>query len=183
MTQPKINALLHPVRMRILQTLAGGRQLTAAQISERLPDIAPATLYRHLKTLTGLSALRIVAEQQVRGTVERVYALPADGRPVSTSELSAMSPQEHFDGFLAFLMHLLDDFGRYVSQDSFDVFSDGVSYSQAVLYMDDDELAELASGIGSLLNEALRLEPRPGRRKRTLSLVVVPQVEMEKQPR
>ena len=42
--------LLHPVRMRILLSLAG-HELTSREISSRLPDVAHATLYRHIGKL------------------------------------------------------------------------------------------------------------------------------------
>lgn len=37
----------HPVRLRVIIAL-GGRTLTTKQLAEALPDVAQATLYRHV---------------------------------------------------------------------------------------------------------------------------------------
>ena len=38
--------LLHPIRLRIIQTFLGDRQLTTAQLHTEIPTVAPATPYR-----------------------------------------------------------------------------------------------------------------------------------------
>ena len=42
--------LLHPVRLRIVLAVAND-EITTADLAERLPDVATATLYRHIATL------------------------------------------------------------------------------------------------------------------------------------
>ena len=46
-----LDLLLHPVRLRILQALLDGHPSTTTQLRQRLPDIAPATMYRHVAVL------------------------------------------------------------------------------------------------------------------------------------
>ena len=71
----KINTILHPVRMRIMQSLLGGKELTAQEISNRVSDVPQASLYRHLNSLLEAEVLEVVEENKVRGTMEKVYAL------------------------------------------------------------------------------------------------------------
>ena len=71
----KINTILHPVRMRIMQSLLGGKELTAQEISKRVSDVPQASLYRHLNRLLEAEVLEVVEENKVRGTMEKVYAL------------------------------------------------------------------------------------------------------------
>ena len=68
-----VDVLMHPVRMRIMVALAG-QQLTAQQLMTLLPDIAQATLYRHLSVLTEQQVLEVVEERPVRGTVDEAHA-------------------------------------------------------------------------------------------------------------
>lgn len=44
--------LLHPVRIRIVQALLDGSELTTGELTARLGDIPVATLYRHVAKLS-----------------------------------------------------------------------------------------------------------------------------------
>ena len=78
---PSADLLLHPLRLRIVQTFLGDRQLTTGQLLAEIDGIPPATLYRQVATLAKAGVLTVVGERQVRGTVERTYALSVAGRP------------------------------------------------------------------------------------------------------
>ncbi|UHA58283.1 helix-turn-helix domain-containing protein [Metabacillus litoralis] len=71
----KAKLILHPVRMKIVQTLIGSKEYTVQQIAARLTDVPQATLYRHLNKLLEAEVLKVVKENQIRGTVEKIYAL------------------------------------------------------------------------------------------------------------
>ncbi len=53
-------------------------QTTAKHLSETFSDIPPATLYRYLKKMTADGVLKIVNQTQVRGAMEKTYALAID---------------------------------------------------------------------------------------------------------
>src|SRR5215831_1697445 len=59
--------LLHPVRLRILQTFLGDRTLTTSDLQAELPDVPPASLYRHVGKLVDAGVLAVVSERRVRG--------------------------------------------------------------------------------------------------------------------
>ena len=46
------STLLHPVRLRIIQTLLADGDLTPHQLHAHLVDVPIATLYRHINHLT-----------------------------------------------------------------------------------------------------------------------------------
>ena len=75
MNQSKMKLILHPVRMKIIQSLLNGKNLTVQQLSQRAKDVPQATLYRHLNKLLEADFIQVVQENQIRGTVEKVYAL------------------------------------------------------------------------------------------------------------
>src|SRR5215472_6962500 len=116
MATSRADLILHPVRMRLIITLAR-RQLTARQLSELLPDIPQATLYHHLGTLTRAGLLRVVSERRVRGTVEKRYAIADDNAALSPTDLANASREDHLRYFTMFVATLLGDFARYLQQD------------------------------------------------------------------
>jgi len=175
MSNKKIDTILHPIRMKILQTLIGGRQLTVQQIGERLTDVPQATLYRHLNKLLESEILTVVAEKKVRGTIEKVLAINENANLLTEKELSEFSKEDHLNYFFTFLTNLLGDFENYLSQDNYDLKADGVSYRQANLYLNDEEFIELLQTIGHAISKATKNEPTKDRKLRTMATIILPQ--------
>src|SRR3954454_10410189 len=134
--------LLHPVRLRIVQAFLGDRGLTTAELREELPDIPPASLYRHISLLTDAGVLAVASERRVRGATERTYILRLAAANIGIRELREMSVEDHRQAFTAFVAGLLSDFDRYLERGKPDFLRDGVSYSLAGFWLDDDELRE-----------------------------------------
>lgn len=173
MARNAADVLLHPVRLRIVQAVAG-RSLTAAAIAERLGDVPPATLYRHINALATAGVLAIAEERPVRGATERVYVLAAGGGNLAPADLATATREDHLRYFTVFVAGLLADFGRYLDTGEADFLADGVGYRQVPLELSDQELAELAGRIGAALAPVLHNEPGPDRRRRMLTTVLMP---------
>ncbi len=139
--------LLHPVRLRVAQSLLGHRSLTTTELRHELPDVAPATLYRQVATLVEGRVLEVVDERRVRGTFERTYRLRGDGASIDAAQAAAMTPEEHRQGFLAFVAALLADYDRYLDTGDVDLGRDLVGYRQAALNLSDAELVDLLSDL------------------------------------
>jgi Helix-turn-helix domain len=163
--------LLHPVRLRIIQAFLGDRALSTADLRRELPDVPPASLYRHVARLVDGGVLNIVSQRQVRGALERTYVLRVSA---ATINLDAMSREEHRQAFVAFVAGLITAFDRYLRREEIDVLRDGVSYRLAGLWLDDAELAELARDLVRVLQPRVANPPRPGRRRRILGTVLIP---------
>lgn len=166
--------LLHPVRLRIVQCLLGGRTLTTAGLREEMPDVAPATLYRQVATLLEGDVLVVAEERKVRGAVERGYRLREPAPSVGAEEARAMSVEEHRRGFATFVAALLADFDRYLDRGDVDLARDLVGYRQAALYLTDAEMQELLADLRAVFAERLQHQPSPGRVRRLVSTIVVP---------
>lgn len=167
--------LLHPVRLRIAQSLLGDRALTTAELATELPDVAAATLYRQVAALVDGGVLEVVAERRVRGAVERTYRLRGGAPSIDADEAATMSVEEHRQGFLAFVAALLADYDRYLdSGEPPDLGRDLVGYRQAALYLTDDELVDLLTDLREVLAPRLAVPPGPGRRRRALTTIVMP---------
>ena len=166
--------VLHPVRLRIVQAFLGTPSLTTAQLRERLPDVATATLYRQVATLVEGGVLEVVDERQVRGATERTYSLRVENASVTAEDAAALSPETHRRMFMTFVAGLLGDFDRYLARGDVDLERDGVGYRQAAMNLTDDELLELLQDLAEVLGPRLALEEGPGRRRRILSTVLMP---------
>ncbi|MFD2762875.1 helix-turn-helix domain-containing protein [Micromonospora eburnea] len=164
---------LHPVRIRILRSVAGARR-TTRDLVNALPDVPQATLYRHVAALVAGGLLDVVEERKVRGTVERVYALPAHGAALGPTELADASAEDHARWFTAFVSSLLAEFSRYLSRDRIDLVADGVGYQQVVLHLSDEEFAEFAAELAGVIAPRLANRPGPDRVARLLATVLMP---------
>jgi DNA-binding transcriptional ArsR family regulator len=175
--ESKVDLVFHPVRIRILQALIRGEELTAGQLGERLPDVPPATLYRHLNKLTAAEMIIVVEERPVRGVVERVYAAPIEAAALAPEEMAEASRADHLRYFTIFLASLLGEFSRYLEREEVDFVADGVGYRQFPLYLDDAEFEQLIGELNALLLRALEKEPRADRTRRMLTRIILPSSE------
>lgn len=166
--------LLHPVRLRIVQAFLGDRALTTSDLRSELPDVPPASLYRHVARLVNAGVLAVVAERRVRGAVERTYVLRGAAARISLDELAMMTLDEHRQAFMAFVAALLGDFDRYLARSDIDVLRDGASYQMAGMWLDDAEFADLLQDLARVLQPRLANAPKAGRRRRILGSVLLP---------
>jgi len=166
--------LLHPIRLRIVEAFLGDRALTTSQLRSELPDVPPASLYRHVARLVDAGVLAVVAERRVRGALERTYVLRTSAATISLDDLAKMSADEHRQAFLAFLAGLIGDFDRYLDRGEIDLLRDGVSYRLVGLWLSDNELAELLRQILTVLQPRLANAPKRGRKRRILATVLLP---------
>ena len=166
--------LLHPIRLRIIQTFLGDRQLTTSQLRVELADVAPATLYRQVSVLAQASVLTVVDERRVRGTVERTYALSFADAQLSADEMSKMTPDDHRRAFMAFLAGVLADVDRYIDAGDVDLERDGAGYRTVGLWLTTDELEEMVTVIAAAVQSRAGYGPGGGRTRRMLSTVLIP---------
>jgi predicted transcriptional regulator len=166
--------LLHPVRLRIVQALLGDRALTTGELAAELADVPAATLYRQVARLADAGVLQVVAERPVRGGVQRTYVLRASAALITADQVSAMSPDELRQAFMAFVAGLLGDVDRYLARGDVDPIRDGASFRLAGLWLDDAEYAAVLQDLVRVLQPAAANAPRPGRKRRILATVLLP---------
>lgn len=179
MSENLLDAMLHPIRMRIMTTLAGREGMTPLQLAETMPDVSQATLYRHINRLTESSLLTVIEERQVRGTIEKVYVLNNSVQThLGREDMQNLSKEEHMHYFNTFLVTLMEEFSIYLRQTKkVDYAADGVGYSQVILYMDDAEMLTFSQKINEALlpfAENKNADESSTRRKRVFSTVLMP---------
>lgn len=169
------DVVLHPVRLRILQEV-GLREVTTSQLREALPDVTPATLYRHVKALLEADVLTVVSERKVRGAVERTLAAGPRQAHVDAQEAASITPAQMRQGFLAFVGHLTGEVDRYLSAPATPA-TGGFGFNLTSLYLDDADLPALQAELTALL-ERYRADA-PGKRRTLLGTVLVPAHEVD----
>ncbi|RDI42269.1 helix-turn-helix domain-containing protein [Falsibacillus pallidus] len=174
MNTSKAKILMHPVRIKIIQQLANGNRMTVQQIANRLDKVSQASLYRHLNTLLEAEMIQVVEENQIRGTVERVYAIKSP--TIHTADdLKALSKEEHLNLFMTFQAYLMGQFENYLDRGDIDLPRDGVSYRVASINLSDEEFADLTGKLASLLMEAMKNEPSEERKPRQIANIIIPE--------
>jgi DNA-binding transcriptional ArsR family regulator len=174
MSKSAVDLLMHPVRIRIVNALAGGRTLTTAELCDQLPDASQATVYRHVAALTEGGILEVDGEQPVRGTLERRYRLHRQQAAIDASVGQVMSADEHQRLFTASMAALIAEFDRYLQRDGANPYDDAVSYRQTVVWLSDEELASMIREFQRLLAMRGSGEPAPGRSPYMLSTILFP---------
>lgn len=169
-----VDLLLHPVRLRILQSFLGGRELTTTELAAELPDVPRGGLYRHIALLADGGVLNVVSERQARGAVERTYALSLERSHLSPEDMAELSAAEHAQAFSTFVAALLSTYDRYLSQPDADPLRDGVSYSMNAVWLSDSEYADFLRDVTVLMQSRMALTPAAGRRLRLIASAFLP---------
>lgn len=169
-----VDLLLHPVRLRVVHALSGGRELSTTQLCARLSDASKVTVYRQVGMLVEGGFLEVAGEQRVRGAVERRYRLRQDRPVIDADAAAAMTLEDHRRGFAAAMAVLIAEFNAYLDRDGTDPTADGVSYRQATLWLSPDELTEMTRKMLDVLRDSVANEPTPKRAPYLLSPILFP---------
>ena len=172
----KVDLILHPIRMRILMALSGS-QKTSQQLADNLRDVPQATLYRHINRLAQAGIIQVVEERQVRGTVEKVYAVETRTTRLTAEDVARFSKDDHLRYFIAFVTTLMDDFSRYIQHsEKIDLAADGVGYGKFPLELNDEEFSSLTAKMNEVFKPYLNNQPGQDRRRRIFSSIIMPDV-------
>ncbi|HEX5441304.1 MAG TPA: helix-turn-helix domain-containing protein [Ktedonobacterales bacterium] len=173
-TEDTVELLLHPVRLRIIHTMSGGRALTTGQLRARMPDVSKATMYRHVSLLADGGILEVEGEQRVGGTIERRYRL-CQPRPVIDAEAAASASLEDYRrAFAVAMAALLGEFNAYLDRGHADPAADAVGFLQLSLWLSPDERDALISELRGAIAPHLKNGPAAGRRQHLLSPILFP---------
>lgn len=169
-----LDLLAHPIRLRIVHAMGGGRLLTTAQLCARVPEASKATVYRHIDLLVGGGILEVAEERRVRGAVQRHYRLRQDRAVIGSEVVRALTPEDHRQAFATAMTVLLAEFTAYLDRDGADPVADQVGYRQHALWLSPAELEELIGGLRAAIAPKLTNQPSPERAQYLLSPIHFP---------
>jgi DNA-binding transcriptional ArsR family regulator len=169
-----IGELLHPVRIQVLKTLAKRGELTTRGLSETMPDVPQASLYRHLKAMLKAGILEVSQEKQVRGTTERSYRLRMNPFDEIAARMQRLDKKELLDLFTSFMIAELSDFAEYLGDDEYPVEKERVGFASNSVYLDDAELRDFVAALNGVVKRYGQTEAAPGRRLHKFSFTMIP---------
>ncbi|HEY3559252.1 MAG TPA: helix-turn-helix domain-containing protein [Kribbella sp.] len=169
-----LEVLGHPVRLRIVHALRGGRELTTTELGERITDVSKATLYRHVELLAESGILEVAEERRVRGAVERRFRLRAERASITPEQLAELTPEDHRHGFAIAMAALVAEFNAYLDGEDADPLRDLVGYRQHGIWLSEAELHQLIEGLRAAILPVLSNEATPDRSRYLLSPILFP---------
>lgn len=159
--------ILNPIRMRIIQTLANGVNITTNELCEIIKDVPRTTMYRHINTLINSNIVSVVSEKKIRGSLERTLAL-------NTNKLKDHNSLENADqNALGFLMTTYSKFHNYFSSEDPNPIKDKLFLNNTVLMMNDNEFDNFVGELSSLIQK-YNLESCETRKPRDISIISSP---------
>ncbi|MER7442999.1 helix-turn-helix domain-containing protein [Micromonospora avicenniae] len=169
-----LELLAHPVRLRVVHALRGGRTLTTGQLCDRMPDVSKATVYRHIELLHAGGVLEVAEERRVRGAVERGYRLRQDRASIARGTMESMSVDDHRRAFAAAMAALLAEFNAYLDREHADPANDFVGYRQHAVWLSPDELVAMIDELRQVIVPRLANPAAPDRAQYLLSPILFP---------
>jgi len=174
MDQRLIMDMLHPVRMRIMQELAAKNQCTSRQLGMVLPDVAQASLYRHLKAMLQDQILEVVSEKKVRGTVERTYRIKHNPFQELDEHGASLDNGSLLNLFFSFMLAQLRDCAEYLAKDGSTIEAERFGFRTFLLNISDEKLTLFLEDFRSLLQRYSQIEAEPGARLHKFSFSLIP---------
>ncbi len=169
-----LDLLLHPVRVRVVHAMSGGRTRTTSELCAHLPDVPRTSVYRHVGLLAEGGVLEVVNEQRVHGAVERHYRLRGERAVIDAESATAMSLDDHRRGFAAAMAVLLAEFNAYLDRDGADPAADSVGYRQGTIWLTREELAEMTDELRAVFAARFGNAPAPRRNPYLMSAIFFP---------
>lgn len=174
MTDKLMDCIANPVKCKLLLEIHSQGKTTAKHLADIYHDIPQATLYRHLKKMLSDGILQVTEETQVRGTVEKTYALAFDIGDNMETMLKKNSGELYMQYFMQYIFGFAEQFQEYCQSPDINIKEDMTGFSLSPLYLSDEELTSLITGISGIINKVKNNEPKPGRKLRTIGVIVSP---------
>jgi DNA-binding transcriptional ArsR family regulator len=176
-TTKTVNAMMHPVRLRILQTL-GSEALTTQEIAERMSDTPKSSIYRHLKVLLEADLVAVAATRLVKGIEEKRYVV-ARSLFLDADDIAGMSGEDHVRSFTTYMLLVQQGFVDYVrdsadNDDRIDMVRDRAGYTEIHFHATDAELDAAMTAINQAVLPLIDNQPDENRRARKLITVSHP---------
>jgi len=169
MNKDFIEAIMNPIRQRIIQYLTVHEKGSTGEIHMELSDVPKASLYRHTKTLLEVGAIEVAEEKKIRGTTEKIYKLASYsmGNNPEQEELALIIQTS--------LLSIMGSFQRYFAANKeVDPVKDMLAVAASTLMLTDEEFMEVLKEMGQIINKSAQNPPEPGRRMRRFTLISSP---------
>jgi DNA-binding transcriptional ArsR family regulator len=169
-----IEGLMNPVRIQIVLYLLRNGHCTTKDLAAALPDIPPASLYRHVKRLREYGIIAVSNTTQVRGAVEKEYTLVVNPYEQMDKAAEEANQGDLMILFYQFVMTRLMEFNKYLEKSDLDLAADKVGFRTYPLYLSEEETDQFIQEFGKLIGRNIQNPPTPDRQLRSFSFVFMP---------
>lgn len=174
MDQKMMECFTHPIKCKLLLELYSAGKATAKQLAEIYNDIPQATLYRYLKRMTNDGILKVVEENQVRGTVEKTYAVAIELDTMGQELIGENAGNAYMQMFMQYVFGFIKQFQDYCKKPDINIPKDQSGFSLAPIYANDEELAAAMAEYAKIIQPLYKNQPTPDRKLRTLGMIISP---------
>ena len=169
-----MDVLTNPIKCKLFLEIQNCGETTAKHLSETFSDIPPATLYRYLKRMTNDKVLKIVNQTQVRGALEKTYAIDIDMTKDFKEILDSNSGEAYMQSFMQYIIGFAELFQDYCKRDDIDIVKDKSGFSLSPLYLTDGELEMLIRNIRDAIKPYGNSTPAEGRKLHSIGVIISP---------
>lgn len=180
MEQKVIECITHPIKCKLLLELYSSGKATAKQLAEIYNDIPQATLYRYLKRMTNDGILKVVEENQVRGTIEKTYGVAINLDSNGQDMIGENSSDAYMQMFMQYVFGFVKRFQDYCKNPNIDILKDRSGFSLAPIYATDEELEAAMVEYSKIIQPLYKNRPTADRKSRTLGLIISPPENYDK---
>lgn len=180
MTDKLMDCITNPVKCKLLLEIHSQGKATAKHLADIYRDIPQATLYRYLKKMLSDGILQVVEETQIRGTVEKTYALAFNISANMETMLKENSGELYMQYFIQYILGFAKQFQEYCHSPNINIKKDMTGFSLSPLYLSDEELTSLITSISQIISTVKNNEPNPERKLRTIGVIVSPAENTDK---
>jgi DNA-binding HxlR family transcriptional regulator len=168
-----IKAMMHPIRIKIIQELGVKKQATTKELQSSCGDCAQATLYRHIKDLLKYEIIVVDSENYINGIIEKVYKLNDDLNKMILGDPKKLTKDDYLRMFTQFLLSVLTDFNNYFEQDEpMKGIQSNIGFTSTALYLSDEEMMELMQEVSIAFQKRIEYKQEEKRKLRKISQIV-----------
>lgn len=161
--------LMNPIRIMIMQYLTVHETATTSEIINSLKNVSRATVYNHIKILEENELIYVVQENQIRGTVEKIFSI----------KKSEENHQSDYASVLNYLLSLMLDFRNYFEHSQKGMNKDMLFVDRTVMYLDDKNFEDFFKEYTELCKRYFSSECGENNKGRTISLISSPFLSSE----
>ena len=152
----KVEILMHPVRIKILQVLARHKDtgLTPLEMVKIIKDVPQATLYRHIQIMLEAGIIRVIREKKVKSVSEKYYVLNEMEASLNPEEWKTAPNEMKLDYVSNYQLSLLTQYQSYLQKlKEQDRQEDRATFSLIELKIDDEHFAEFQNELNELVTK------------------------------
>lgn len=169
-----MDCLSHPVKCKLIMEIHSAGRITAKELAKKYRNISQATLYRYLKQMTDDNILKVVEKNQIRGTIEKTYALAPNLGEGMQGVINTNSGDAYMQMFIQYILSFTKQFHEYCKKTDINIVEDKSGFSLVPIYATDDELASALEQCARIFEPLRNNPPTPDRKLRSIGLIITP---------